>query len=198
MGSPTYKTYFQFWNLIHFLLGNTFLASSVFMSDTSSMTKSWNPCDPLPLTRFWMNSNRKFRWASHGSPSVVLTPSFPFWKNVPENIFGRPENSFLSKASLIKGQEFKTTTGLVPINRLKMSPYFWPNFLQLRPTFLTSMNGTWPTNGNPIGPKIKQNYFKRGQNMDWMSNMYLEENSLVWWKLWWQQLRKLLPKPQQS
>lgn len=81
-------------------------------------------------------------------------PVCPFWKKVPENMLGLPENSFLLNASLITGHEFKTTTGLVPKKMLKMSPYFWPNFLQLLPTFLASMNGMWPTRGRPIGPAI--------------------------------------------
>jgi hypothetical protein len=37
----------------------------------------------------------------------------PFWKKVPENMFGLPENSFLENASLINGYEFRTTTFLL-------------------------------------------------------------------------------------
>ena len=70
-------------------------------------------------------------------------------------MFGLPLNSLRPKASLMTDHEFKITTGLVPKNMLNMSPYFCPNFLQLRPTFLASINGICPTKGNPMGPEIE-------------------------------------------
>ena len=83
----------------------------------------------------------------------LYIPLFPFWKNVPENMLCRPENSFLLNASFIKGHEFKTTMVFVPKKMLNMSPYIWPSFLQLLPTFFTSINGICPTKGKPAGPK---------------------------------------------
>ena len=87
--------------------------------------------------------------------SKINIPVFPFWKKVPENILGRPENSFFEKASLIKGHELRTTTGLDPTNILKISPYFLDNLLKLLPKFLTCKKGMYPTNGRLGGPKFK-------------------------------------------
>ena len=53
---------------------STFLLNSIFKSLTSSMIMSWKPWDPFPLTKLRRWEWRKFLWASHGSPSVVLTP----------------------------------------------------------------------------------------------------------------------------
>ncbi len=38
-----------------------------------------------------------------GMRDKLFLPVFPFWKKVPENMLGLPENSFLEKASLISG-----------------------------------------------------------------------------------------------
>ena len=79
-------------------------------------------------------------------------------------MFGLPLNSLRLKAILMTGHEFKITTGLVPKNMLKMSPYFFPSFLQLRPTFLTLINGICPRKGTPMGPEIEQFLSLRAQS----------------------------------
>ena len=91
-------------------------------------------------------------------------------------MFGRPLNSLRSKASLITCQEFNTTTGLVPRKILKMSPYFLPNLLQLLPTFFTSMNGIWPSNGTPIGPE---------RNCVYSEPKFFWSFEITWWKFSW-------------
>ena len=86
---------------------------------------------------------------------MLTLPVFPFWKNVPEKIFGLPESSFFAIASLISGQELRMTNGLVPTIMLKISPYRFEIRWKLLPKFGTSKNGRYPTRGNPIGPAKK-------------------------------------------
>ena len=99
---------------------------------------------------------QKFRRGHRKIHLFLDSPVFPFWKKVPENMPGLPENSFILNASLIKGHELRTTTVFVPRNMLNISPYFFPSFLQLLPTFFTSINGICPTRGKPTGPWIQK------------------------------------------
>ena len=110
---------------------------------------------------FWCLHCRlqKFRRGRRKINLFLDSPVFPFWKKVPENMPGLPENSFILNASLIKGHELRTTTVFVPRNMLNISPYFFPSFLQLLPTFFTSINGICPTRGKPTGPWIQKFWY---------------------------------------
>ena len=70
-----------------------------------------------------------------------LLPVFPFWKNVPENMPGRPDSSFIAIASFIADHEFNTTKGFIPTIILNMSPYLFEILWKLRPRLFTSSSG---------------------------------------------------------
>ena len=66
---------------------------------------TWNAFDDANFA-IWVCRN--VLCDSHVAPSVVQTPVFPFWKNVPENMLGRPLSSITTNIHINTLHDFKS------------------------------------------------------------------------------------------
>ena len=114
-------------------------SSHVFPSVVHIPNSEWIVIDVI--SDFWYHIQAIFKILNFTKQWKKFLPVFPFWKNVPENMPGRPDSSFIAIASFIADHEFNTTKGFIPTIILNMSPYLFEILWKLRPRLFTSSSG---------------------------------------------------------